>query len=565
MKHMSFTAFVAQLQENAKSELAKGAKREMEHTDDPKVARKIAKDHVKERPDYYSKLDKCMPEETDVNEISHSKAWKYIHKADDQLKDLSKKSVYGDATKQDYKTIAKRAKGLSMAKDAAARGDAANRKRKRDAAIEKHGTEHGVHQSGAWRMRHYPGKTDAELNKLKDEVKAHNKANPTNKLRVRLQNRLGKNNPNADAYKGPGHKHQYIAKGDAAHHDVYVNRRYEEYEHDVQEGAWADRAAERMGKYHAQSGTTHNLNKAQRMFGDEGAKKYDTSYRDEKKFSKGNAALKKMMDRRDARMKNEETLEEGGFMTVGHKVNLTNPKAPARYTIKSIGKGRDGMVDLEKDGVPHGEVPKSRIIKTNRAAYALKAKQFKGFSEEEEVNELSKKVLGKYIKKAHTDSIHAGEDIAVTRDQEDRAGLMNRQFKREQGIDRAVKRLTKEESEVNELSQSKLKSYVSRVKDKDDDKGIYSDDEKTYEKRRVGLAKARKRGVSEESVDEADQFSRKFTTAMGRQKGALKKAFKSISQRNNIDKSSGATYKKYALGARKALGPKRPVTEDNDD
>jgi hypothetical protein len=46
-----------------KTELAKGIKVEMEHTKDPKMAEKIAKDHLKENPKYYSILAKCMPEE----------------------------------------------------------------------------------------------------------------------------------------------------------------------------------------------------------------------------------------------------------------------------------------------------------------------------------------------------------------------------------------------------------------------------------------------------------------------------------------------------------------------
>jgi hypothetical protein len=39
-------------------QLAMGQKVEMEHTDDPAEARKIAMDHLREMPDYYSKLAK---------------------------------------------------------------------------------------------------------------------------------------------------------------------------------------------------------------------------------------------------------------------------------------------------------------------------------------------------------------------------------------------------------------------------------------------------------------------------------------------------------------------------
>jgi hypothetical protein len=43
-------------------ELAKGIKIESEHTDDPEIAKAIAKDHLKEIPDYYTRLDKMEKE-----------------------------------------------------------------------------------------------------------------------------------------------------------------------------------------------------------------------------------------------------------------------------------------------------------------------------------------------------------------------------------------------------------------------------------------------------------------------------------------------------------------------
>lgn len=39
------------------TELAKGVKMEMEHTDDPRIALEIAKDHLMELPDYYTRLE----------------------------------------------------------------------------------------------------------------------------------------------------------------------------------------------------------------------------------------------------------------------------------------------------------------------------------------------------------------------------------------------------------------------------------------------------------------------------------------------------------------------------
>ncbi len=271
--------------------------------------------------------------------------------------------------------------------------------------------------------------------------------------------------------------------------------------------------------------------------------------------------------------------------------------------------------------------------------------------DEERIDELSRKTLAGYVKKAGGPDISnsvAGNAIKSTENRNNGKWDKNtwrKTLNRGKGVERAADRLAKEETDVNELSQEKLKRYVARVKEHDDDKGIYSDNEKTYEKRRVGLAKARKR-VSEEAIDEvskdlarrylkkndaetnkiektndlpwnwsgddkktyakrtrgarlatnviksvgkypktwnraADEYNRKlkteeteidemqvsakFNKAIGNQKGAVKKLFKSISQRNNVDRDSGATYKGYALGARKALGPKRPVAEEQID
>lgn len=43
-------------------ELRKGTKVEMEHTNDPNIAKEIAKDHLMEDPEYYVKLKKMEGE-----------------------------------------------------------------------------------------------------------------------------------------------------------------------------------------------------------------------------------------------------------------------------------------------------------------------------------------------------------------------------------------------------------------------------------------------------------------------------------------------------------------------
>ena len=50
-------------------ELAMGVEVELEHTDDREVAKKIAKDHLSELPDYYTRLKKMEAEgESDEEE-----------------------------------------------------------------------------------------------------------------------------------------------------------------------------------------------------------------------------------------------------------------------------------------------------------------------------------------------------------------------------------------------------------------------------------------------------------------------------------------------------------------
>ena len=46
--------------DDLKKELEKGITVELEHTDDRKVAKEIALDHLAEQPDYYEKLEKCV-------------------------------------------------------------------------------------------------------------------------------------------------------------------------------------------------------------------------------------------------------------------------------------------------------------------------------------------------------------------------------------------------------------------------------------------------------------------------------------------------------------------------
>jgi len=72
------------------SQLEMGTRIEQEHTSDPKVAREIALDHLKEMPDYYSRLKKM--EESELRDILHRSGVqteaKQIHRSLDKFESL---------------------------------------------------------------------------------------------------------------------------------------------------------------------------------------------------------------------------------------------------------------------------------------------------------------------------------------------------------------------------------------------------------------------------------------------------------------------------------------------
>ena len=172
--------------------------------------------------------------------------------------------------------------------------------------------------------------------------------------------------------------------------------------------------------------------------------------------------------------------------------------------------------------------------------------------EEEQIDELSKKTLGSYIKKSHVSGLGAAVDQETAyKDLERTGGLFDRKSdptnvkkfkdaghtgqKREDGIKRAVRSLTKEEEQINELSKETLGSYIkkashdaatksaatgryaeraNKVKD-ETKKGDYSNyqqgnkDAATADKmfgkswkRREGIAKAVDKLTNEEQIDE---------------------------------------------------------------
>lgn len=66
------------------------------------------------------------------------------------------------------------------------------------------------------------------VNEIRELIAIHNRYYPDSKHYVKLQGRLGENNPNAAKYrkkKWNGHQYQTILLADAATADVYVYKR----------------------------------------------------------------------------------------------------------------------------------------------------------------------------------------------------------------------------------------------------------------------------------------------------------------------------------------------------
>lgn len=127
-----------------------------------------------------------------------------------------------------------------------------------------------------------------------------------------------------------------------------------------------------------------------------------------------------------------------------------------------------GAKAVTKDGVT--------AMKRNKSSDEKK----EDLGEEEGLQELSKKTLGSYIKKASHDVAHKG---AITREFANRAAAdrkdqnyvggrknaelsdktFNKSWKRREGIAKAVDRITKEDTDLQELSRKTLGSYVSKA------------------------------------------------------------------------------------------------------
>lgn len=107
-----------------------------------------------------------------------------------------------------------------------------------------------------------------------------------------------------------------------------------------------------------------------------------------------------------------------------------------------------GMAAAEKSTGDRPPLKKSTIIKAHRIAKKIEAKE-----EVEELDELSRKTLGSYAKKAMDQATAAQGYQAVAAQTGDREGYkreMKHKWKRQAGAKKAIDKLTKEESELGE-------------------------------------------------------------------------------------------------------------------
>ena len=151
------------------------------------------------------------------------------------------------------------------------------------------------------------------------------------------------------------------------------------------------------------------------------------------------------------------------------------PKADySKMREKMVGKGKDlettrkivgeakklADKDYDKDGKV--ESPKDEVWGSR-----FRAAKMAGKMEEEQIDEVSKKTLGSYIKKAASKkpytSIHGAAYDAASGDPKARKTIQ----KREKGIERATDRLTKEETQIDEIS----KKLALKAMKKSDERG----------------------------------------------------------------------------------------------
>lgn len=178
----------------------------------------------------------------------------------------------------------------------------------------------------------------------------------------------------------------------------------------------------------------------------------------------------------------------------------------ARFITKHKIQLKPYPVKNEKDRPFKADMPKDK----SKAASYEPGEDERVYESVEDLQELSKKLLGRYIHKAAGYGVGAGAAIATVYDSDKRKHLSRNINNRIKGIGSATKCLTKEDTDLQELSKDILRRYaekaegsrkaagewrdLARKDHKDDNSNSLDKAYYKYEAQRVGK-KALKRGM----------------------------------------------------------------------
>jgi hypothetical protein len=179
---------------------------------------------------------------------------------------------------------------------------------------------------------------------------------------------------------------------------------------------------------------------------------------------------------------------------------------------KMLGSKDSQSVDISKEKKTMDKRSKGVSLASNKLAK----------EEFEQIDELSKKTLGSYVKKAAGDAVTKAYRAGDVRDKDSGKNYM-KALGRQIGISTATSKLAKEEvEELDELSKKTLGSYVKKASrnlaGREYKRGAEKDAstsnlQKSY-KRDMGIAKAVDK-LTKEEVEQIDELSKKTLRAVG--------------------------------------------------
>ena len=231
-------------------------------------------------------------------------------------------------------------------------------------------------------------------------------------------------------------------------------------------------------------------------------------------------------------------------------------KKPAKEAMDPVdakelkGKHKDRK---DKDIDNDGDVDKSDeyLHKRRKAVSAsIKGKQIETEVQEsvEELDELSKKTLGSYVKKASDDRAQNALEIGKT-------GKINfKGLKRRQGINRATSKLTKESVELDELSKKTLGSYINKA---------HKDYDKQRTKQGAAYDKAARTGRDDDE-DKGHEYGHKADNRTKGIKTAVNKLTKEAKDHGNMNNGSPRG-EGLSPSAKKELARTTPMNPATDE